>query len=171
MSSIVKTLINICLLRDGPDQLPASYVLLSLLVVISLVVSTLIGTFFYSLQISGVSSIAGLFFSFVFAKLLLFKKPERFMQTFTAMLGTAIIIHILSLPSVYSLTSLDLNESSKSLFSITSFALLVWNVIVYGYIFSKALSSVMSYGVAISVGYTLLSLMIVEYFIIGNVPT
>lgn len=171
MQSIVKTLINICLLRDGPDQLPFSHVLLALVIVISLVVSILIGVIVYDIKIAGLSSIAGLFFSFVFAKILLFKYPERFLQTFIAMLGTATIINILSIPSVYSLTYLELNESSKTLFNITAFALFVWVVIVYGYIFSKALSSVMSYGVAISVGYALLSIMILEYFIIGSAPT
>lgn len=171
MFNIVKILFNICLLRGGPEDLPYSHVLLSLIVVVSFIVSISIGSIVHNTNISVLSSIAGLLFTFVFAKLLLLKKPERFLQTFCAMLGTVTIINIFSLPSVYSLTYLDLSESAKMFFSLTGFALFVWVVIVYGYIFSKALSSVMGYGLAISVGYALLSLMVLEFFVAGNAPT
>ena len=171
MQGIIKTFINICLLRDGPDKLPFSYTLLILVAAVSVGVSILIGAIVHDVKIAVISSIAGLFFSFVFAKLLLFKYPERFLQTFLAMLGTATFINIISLPTVYSLTYLELNESSEVLFKISAFALFIWVVIVYGYIFSKALSSVMSYGVAISVGYTLLSILILEYLIVGSSAT
>ena len=62
------------------------------------------------------------------------------------------------------LTYLKLGETAQMFFSLTGFALFVWVVIVYGYIFSKALSSLMSYGIAISVGYALLSIMILDLF-------
>ena len=169
--NIVKILFNLCLLRGGPEDLPYSHVLLGLIVVASFIVSVSIGSIVHDTNISVLSSIAGLFFTFVFVKLLLIKKPERFLQTFCAILGTVTIINIFSLPSVYSLTYLELSETAKMFFSLTGFALFVWVVIVYGYIFSKALSSLMGYGLAISVGYALLSLMILEFIVAGSVTT
>lgn len=164
MLNVVKVLFNICLLRDGPEDLPCSYVFLGALIIISLVVSVLIGSIVLNVNISGLSSIAGLLFTFIFVKLLLLKKPERFFQTFSAMLGTVTIINLISLPSVYSLTYLELSETVTMFFSLTGFVLFIWVVIVYGYIFSRALSSLMGYGLAISVGYALLSFMVLEYF-------
>ena len=170
MFKIVNTLVNICLLREGPQELPHSYVLLIITIIISMIVSILIGTIVYGLEIAGLSSIAGLLFSFIFTKFLLFKKPERFLQTFIAMLGTVTIINIVSIPSIYSLIYFNLNEIFVTFFNITIFALLVWVVIVYGFIFSKALSSMMGYGIAISVGFVLLNMMILEFFVAGNPP-
>ena len=171
MFNFVKILFNICLLRDGPEDLPYSHVILSLIIVLSFIVSVSIGSIVHDINTSILSSIAGLFFTFIFAKLLLIKKPERFLQTFCAMLGTVTIINIFSLPSVYSLTYLELSETLNMFFSLTGFALFVWVVIVYGYIFSKALSSLMGYGLAISVGYALLSLILLEFILNGTTST
>ena len=170
MFRIVNTLLNICFLREGPEDLPHSYVLLFMIIIISIIVSMLIGAMVYGLKIAGLSSIAGLLFSFVFTKILLLKKPERFLQTFMAMLGTVTIINIVSIPSIYSLLYFKPGEIALMFFNATIFALLVWVIIVYGFIFSKALSSMMGYGIAISVGFVLLNMMILEFFIAGNSP-
>lgn len=168
MTGFVRTLFNICLLREGPEALPHSHGLLGALIAISFAVSVCIGSMIYSVAAAVLSSIAGLFLSFAFTKILLFKKPERFLQTFSAMLGTVTLINIVSLPGSYSLRYLELGETAGLFFGMAGFALFVWVVIVYGYIFSKALSSMMSYGIAISVGYALLHIMVLDLFISGN---
>ena len=170
MSTTLRTLFNICLLRQGPEALPCSRMLLGALLVISFMISVLIGGMIYSVKAAVLSSVAGLFVSFAFAKILLLKKPERFLQTFSAMLGTVTLINIVSLPSSYSLQYLQLGETAELFFGVTGLALFVWVVIVYGYIFSRALSSAMSYGVAISVGYALLHIIVLEMFISASLP-
>lgn len=122
----------------------------------------------HNVKTAGFTSIIVLFFSFVFVKLLLFKTPERFLQTFSAMLGADTIISIASLPSIYSLAYLKPGETVETFFSMTGFALFVWVVIVYGYIFSKALSSMMGYGITISVGYALLTIIIIQFIVAGT---
>lgn len=168
---MLKILINICLLRGGPEELPCSYVLLGLVIIVNILVSVLIGSMIHDVKTAGLTSVAALFFSFVFVKLLLHKKPERFLQTFMAMLGADTLISLVSIPSIYSLSNLKPGETAEMFFSLTGFALFVWVVIVYGYIFSKALSSMMGYGVMISVGYALLTIMIIELIVVGNTPT
>ena len=171
MLNIVRVLFNICLLKDGPEDLPYSYVLFSIITIFSFIVSVLIGHIVHDLYVATTTSLAGLFFTIIFTKLLLIKKSERLLQTLIAMFGSVTIINIFSIPSVYSLTYLELSEMTKTFFGITTFALFVWIIIVYGYIFSKALSVLMGYGLAISVGYAVLSLMILELFIAGNTLT
>ena len=170
MAGSVKTICNICLLRVGPEELPCSPVLLGALLVISFAVSVLVGSMVYAAKAAVLSSIAGLFLSFAFAKILLLKKPERFLQTFCAMLGTVTLINIVSIPSSYSIRYMELGEGAELFFGVTGLALFIWVVIVYGYIFSRALSSAMSYGIAISVGYALLQIMVLELFIAGKMP-
>ncbi len=170
MTGSVKTICNICLLREGPEMLPHSHMLLGALLVISFAVSILIGSMVYTAKAAVLSSIAGLFLSFAFARILLFKKPERFLQTFCAMLGTVTLINIVSIPSSYSIRYMELGGTAELFFGVTGLALFVWVVIVYGFIFSKALSSAMSYGIALSVGYALLQIVVLELFITGNMP-
>ena len=167
---ILRLLFNICLLRDGPEDLPHSRVLLGVLVIVSFATSTLIGSMVNEFRVAGLSGIAALLFSFAFTKLLLFRRPERFLQTFSAMLGTDAIIGVALLPSFYSMQYLPLSGVAELFFNVTVFALLVWVVIVYGYIFSKALSILINYGIAISVGYVLLSTLIIGLMSGGNSP-
>lgn len=169
MSEIVKILINICLLRKGPEDLPCDRSLMLILVGFSLAVSTWLGSIIHDMHIAGISSIAGLFFSFSFAKLLLLKKPERFAQTFCALLGTVTLINLISLPVIYPLSKEDLDQNLVLLFGLLSFALFIWIIVVYGFIFSRAISSSLGYGVGISVAYALLSIIILELLLAGRV--
>ena len=169
MSEIVKTLLDICLLRKGPEDLPCDTTLMLSLIGVSLVVSFWLGLMIHDLQIAGLSSVAGLFFSFIFTKILLLKNPERFTQTFCAMLGTVTLINLLSVPVIYPLTKEGLDGNLVTLFGLLSFALLIWIVIVYGFIFSRAISSLLGYGIAISVCYALLSIIILELFLAARV--
>ncbi len=157
-------------MRSSPEDLPCSHALLGMIVIFNIMVSMLIGSIIHDLKIAGLTSISVLFFSFAFVKLLLNKKPERFLQTFSAMLGADTIISIMSLPSVYSLAYLNPSDTAATFFNFTGFALFVWVIIVYGYIFSKALTSTMGYGMAISVGYAFLTIMIIELIVAGNAP-
>ena len=168
MPEFVKTLFNICLLRKGPEDLPCDMSLMMLLIGVSFAVSVWLGVIIYDLQIAGISSIAGLFFSFIFAKILLLKNPERFIQTFCAMMGAVTLINLISVPVVYPLSNEELDENLVLFFGLLSFVLFIWVIVVYGFIFSRAIASTLGNGVAISVGYALLSIMILQLFLSGR---
>lgn len=171
MYKVVRKFFNICLLREGPEDLPFDASLMVRLIAVSLVISFWLGSLIHDTQIAGMSSVAGLLFSFLFAKLLLFKTPERFMQTFCAMLGTVTLINLISVPVIYPLTNPELNESLVAAFGLLSFALLIWVVVVYGFIFSRAISTSLGNGISISVAYTLLSIVVLELFVAGKVAS
>jgi hypothetical protein len=159
------------MLREGPEDLPFDPSLMLRLVAISLVVSFWLGSLVHDTRVAGLSSIAGLLFAYLFLKLLLFKFPQRFSQTFTAMLGTVTLINLISVPVIYPLTNTGLNENLVSIFGLLSFALLLWVVVVYGFIFSRAISTSLGNGISISVGYTLLSIVVLELFLSGSVTS
>ncbi len=171
MFVLIKILFDICLLRKGPEDLPANSSLMWGLVGVSLTVSIFLGMIIYDTHTAIFSSVLGLFFSFVFTKILLSKKPERFIQTFSAMLGAITLINLISLPFVAPLSNEDLDNNIATLLSLLSFAFLIWAVIVYGSIFSRAISSTFGYGIAISVGYVFLSIVIFELLLTVKVPS
>ena len=151
--------------------MPADISVLLKLLIASLVVSLFLGLMIYDTYVAVLSSIAGLFFSFVFTKILLSSRPERFMQTFSAMLGTVTLINIISLPVFAPLSNEQLNENMALLFSLLSFGFLIWIIVVYGFIFSRALSTALNFGIAISVGYAFLSIIILQLILAGRTPT
>ena len=170
MINIIKIIFQICLLRKGPEDLPADGSVLLNLLILSFVVSIFLGRMIYDMRVAIISSIGGLLFSFIFTKILLSKKPERFTQTFSAMLGTVTLINIISLPIFAPLSNEQLNENFVLLFSLVSFAFLIWVIVIYGFIFSRALSITLNYGIAISVGYAFLSVMILQLVLTVKVP-
>ena len=171
MSEIVKTLFEICLLRKGPEDLPSQNELIVILLGINLLVSIWLGSVVHNLQLSTLLSIIGVVFTFAFVKILLSKKPERFAQTFCAMLGAATLIDIVSLPIIYPLLSETANENIIVIFRMLALAIYVWFVVVCGFIFSRAISSALGYGISISVGYMLVSYMIFVLLLAGRAPS
>jgi hypothetical protein len=171
MLEIVKTLFEICLLRKGPEDLPSQNALMMSLLGLNLAVSIWLGSVIHDYQISILLSIVGVIFSFAFVKILLSKKPERFVQTFCAMLGTATLIDIVSIPIMYPLLSEELNKNSVVIFWMLALAIYFWFVVVCGFIFSRAISSTLGYGISISVGYVLVSYMIFELLLSGRAPS
>jgi hypothetical protein len=84
-------------------------------------------------------------------------------------LGTVTLINLISLPVIYPLSKEGLDQSLVLLFGLLSFALFIWIIVVYGFIFSRAISSSLGYGIAISVAYALLSIIILELLLAGRV--
>lgn len=162
MSAIIKNLFDVCLFRKGPEDLPASSSLLQMLVVVSILVSLFLGSFIHDHQVAFILSIVGVILTFAFLKILLIKKPERFLQTFIAMLGTTILIDIISVPVIFPLLNEDLNSNLVLLFSLLALATYVWYVVVNGFIVSRAISSTLGYGISISIAFALVTYIIFE---------
>jgi len=168
MSAIIRILFDICQLRKGPEDLPANNSLVALLVVISITVALILGSYVHDYKISFVLSIVGMAITFIFLKILLVKKPERFMQTFCAMLGVAILIDIISVPVIFPLLNEELNPNLKMLFSFLAIAVYIWYVVVNGFIVSRAISSTIGYGISIVIAYALVGYMIFELILTGR---
>lgn len=169
MSTAVKLFFDICLLRKGPEDVPFSNILLGLVVAASIIVSIWVGAMVNGMQFAGFATIAELFFTFLFIKLLLINKPERFLQTFIALLGTLTLINILYAPGVYIFLLTENNENIQTLIGLLAFALLIWKIAVCGHIFSRALPAPMAYGVVISIAYALLNFILVGFISAGTV--
>ncbi len=170
MSEIIKILFDICLLRKGPEDMPSSSILMSALVVVSLLVSIILGSVVYNYQIAVLLNIVGLLVTFAFVKILLINKSERFIQTFSSMLGVSVLIDIISIPVIYPLLSEKLDKNLAVLFWLLSIAVYGWFVVIFGFIVSRAISSTLGYGISIAVGYALVSYMIFELILSGRVP-
>jgi hypothetical protein len=93
--------VDITLHRRGPDELPASRFLLSVLIGLYLLTS-LIGIWTLGVLDSGAAQLllfdSVFFLAYVFVALRLFRHDRRYPQTVIALLGTEVVINIVGLP-------------------------------------------------------------------------
>ena len=171
MSATIKILINIILLRKGPEDLSASISLMFFLAAINLLISIVLASKIHNQTIAVSLSVVGLFMTYIFIKILLVNKPERFVQTFSAMMGVSILIDLISVPIVFPLLNENLNQNILLLFWLLATSLYVWLVVTYGFIVSRALSITLGYGISIAAAYVLVSYMIFEIFLAGRVAS
>jgi len=149
--------------RKGPEDVPASPFLAQLTALVYVLVQL---PLVFTAQGNGirviVNSIGDLVILVVFTWLLLKirSKPERFLQTATALLGTGVIISIIAVP----LGILALNAAGTEAAFAPSMGLLIiiiWSVGIAAHIFSRAMSRPMIEGIAISLVYFIINYQLI----------
>ncbi|MCK4742322.1 MAG: hypothetical protein KAT25_00730 [Sulfuriflexus sp.] len=164
MQTLIFRFFDICLLRAGPQDIPASLFLLRLVVVLSVIVGV-----FLNLQTEGFSQslMISLFnvvwlTAFLYFSLQLRGKLPRFKQSIIAMMGTNVILGLLIMPFMYHLVAAEAaGESAPFAFQLF-LLLLVWDITVFAHIIRHSLDIRLGYGFVISLGYLILSWWVIE---------
>lgn len=155
---VLRLLLDICLFRKGPEDVPASAVLLGL----TLLGYVLVGLLLLSFQIGIGAALLQVFaegaMDLAFLRLLLWtaQKPHRFLQAATALVGSDALISLLALP-------LLLAQGVEGFAAVLYFpllAMMIWHVAVFGMIFGRSISKSFPVGIAVALLYTLLSVQI-----------
>lgn len=164
MRAIVSPLVDLCLLRGSPRELPYSVPLLLALMLASVVLASLAAAW-----LGADETVAGRALAWMLAKLgivwLLLKLrglPSRFVQTASAMLGTSLILSLLLLPLSNALyqASQQPETAASPLLALVWIFLFAWSFIVDGHVLRHALAIPLSAGVLISLAlFTLRSLV------------
>lgn len=166
MLPILDVFLQIALRRRGPEDLPDSRVLLLMAGLVYVVTQGFLSLPMYGSPLALARSLildllllcGGLWGLLRFTG----HKP-RFRQTLTAMFGTSALLSVCMLPINYwfSLSSwlgFSVDPTKPPLvIAIGALAILVWWLVVNGHIFSRALSAPFAVGLAIAIGYYLLS--------------
>jgi hypothetical protein len=162
MSRLITIWLDICLLRAGPQDLPASQTLLGLSVSSYVVVSLLLSLPAYPVGTAVLAAVLdlGLLSAFAAALLYLFGKWARLPQTLTALTGTGALLGLLALP----LVTVLFQGSEKS--PLAGFAALFWlflfgwSLLVVAHIMRHALAIAFPYAIGVSVLYALVALQL-----------
>ncbi len=162
MKAIVVPFIDICFLRIGPQDLPASRFLLRLT----------LGGFFAAVTFSGlfvVEPIKAPALGFVATVLLVAlvhlalktnKLPERTGQTITAMAGTGIFFHLLVAP-IQALMNPITQSNPPSELATLVLGILIWNLVVEGHILRHALSAPYIVGLTLAIAFTMVGRVVI----------
>lgn len=144
--------LDIALLRRNPQDLPASRHLL-LLTVLAVIASYVLAinaryTVAESLLRAGVD--VAFLALFVYALLLVERRPTRFNQAFTALCGTGTLLNLLSWP-LFGL--LDPGGGFTGVALLLLWALVVWGILVTAHILRHAVERSLVFGVGLAVAY------------------
>ncbi len=157
MYEFLSLIFAICIFKKAPQDIPASAVLIRLLIPAYAAISFLIlflntDWFIAALQVAvEIILILGL----TRVILSLAKMPDRYQQTVCALMATDAFISFIALPSM---TVIVVHGSGMAYFSI--FLLMIWHWAVSGHIFSHALGRPLFFGLAVSFMYLLTSYQI-----------
>lgn len=152
MRAILNPFIQICLLRQGPQDLPTSSILLA----ITLIAHTVMSIIWSNVSLSAVSAVlSGLLDTLllvVLTVILLYaqRRKARIIQTLTALAGTGTIITFLALPVSGWLQGIDQSAGEGGLAVIILLILMGWSLAVVGHIFRHALSVPYFFGLVVA---------------------
>jgi hypothetical protein len=163
MLRLVKAFWDIALWRRSPAQLPASGFLLGLVaaaVAILEVLGALLPPGPSDRIVTRVALSVGLPLLFAWAVLAVARHSQRFLQTGIALLGVAVLAELVLYPlgSLFSVIGSDRPASIPlGLLLLVGF---IWYLLACANIWRAALDSGVGVGIAISVGYLLLSMVL-----------
>ncbi len=158
---------DICLLRKGPEDVPASSVLLLILIITGLVLNG----FRLNLLLPAIPAYALLITLPVYtllmivvvaAFMLLLGYQRRIVQTLTAMSGSGILLSTIILPFDY---IISFAPDRFTMVSLIVLVMQLWSLVVLGHILTRALSVHQLMGVIIAFGYLMLGAGVFDYLL------
>ncbi|MCU7835381.1 MAG: hypothetical protein KZQ83_09010 [gamma proteobacterium symbiont of Taylorina sp.] len=153
MKALIRLFRNICLFKQGPEDVPSSVFLLALLIGINFVIELLLGLSIYSIGVSSflafLSIVTLSFFSWVLLNF--FKFNARFIQTLTAFTGVNLFTNIFCFLPVTILWKMDVLVNNS--FGMVNLFLLGWILSIYAHIFKRAINISFFLGLALAITY------------------
>lgn len=157
MNALLTYFVNLCLLRAGPEDLPASGALFWVVFAVNLAIGALLmlGSELTA-GLALVESLAeiGLMLAVLQTALVLVGHSGRFQQSATAIMGSSAFMALLALPLI--------GTGGAGLAGLLLLGLVIWSVFVLGHILRHTFELSLSQGVAIGVLYTMGSYILIN---------
>lgn len=161
----LKMWVELCRLRIGPQDFPVSPSLLLMAfcayVFSNIAISLLSVDVMQAVMVSLLDAVLLIFFLRV--ALYIRAMPSHLIQALTALLGAGALFGALMLPLVQIITSAQLSEQAPPpLVLLLWLFLVIWSLLVMGHILRHALSVRLATGIAVSITYAMLSLIVIQ---------
>jgi hypothetical protein len=162
MVGIINAFIDICLFRTGPQHLPASRALLSIVVVCNLLAGTLMLKVSTPVVQAFMMAVVDTVLLFILANvaLQLRSHTERALQTLIALIGTSTLMSLIAWPVSAWFNSATAAGADAGLPSLIILLMLFWNIGIIGHILRHALGISLASGIGLSVLYVFLAIYI-----------
>ncbi len=162
MRALFDLFLDICLLRRGPQDVPASAALLTAVLgaygissMLVLLVSSQAATAIIQALLD-----VGLLAALTYTLLNLSGYQARFVQTLTTLAGTGTLLGLIALPLVLWMSRTASDEGGSGAASLLFLLLLVWSIAVMSHVLRHALSTSRWVGLLYTFGYLAISMMV-----------
>jgi hypothetical protein len=168
VQALIQAFWRILLLRDAPQSIPASAVLMWLALLLHYVVGFTHALFSIPFSLSLIYALVSTLtmVAVVHGLLLLFRKHARYQQTLSALAACEAMLGLLLLP-VNIIYTQDASGEMQGLLAIISLLAIGWNVALAAHIFRHALSVSKGLGFFYSVAYLILAITLGD-MIVGS---
>ena len=155
LAALWRSFFAICCFRKAPQDLPVSRELLVLCLLAYAFGSFLLALSTQPPQIAMLSGLieTALLAAITYTFLVIWRLPERWIQTTIALSGTGIIFSVAGIPISYLLAYVGSKDPLAPLLFLFVISLLVWNIGVMAHIMRHALSSSFALGVFAALFY------------------
>ena len=170
MEALIRFFVELCLLLRAPQDLPGSSALLGLILVVNLVASWLVGL---AADLSAPVALgqgladALLSLGLLHLGLSLTRRPARFLQLATALLGAGALLSLVAVAPLLLLSGAE-SRGETSLAGLPLLFLLVWSLLVTGHILRHGFDLRLGQGVLIAVAYNLLASTLINTLFPGS---
>ncbi len=175
MEALIRFFVELCLLRRAPQDLPGSSALLGLILVVNLVASWLVGL---AADLSAPVALgqgladALLSLGLLHLGLSLTRRPARFLQLATALLGAGALLSLVAVAPLLLLSGAESrgaeSRGETSLAGLPLLFLLVWSLLVTGHILRHGFDLRLGQGVLIAVAYNLFASTLINTLFPGS---
>lgn len=154
MFEIAQLFYSIAMFKKAPQDVPASKTLLRFVVFVYAAISFLMLSMTTEAFNAGIQVVVELLLVHAFCKSMLswVRKPERYQQTFTTLVGVDTLINFCALPALAALYT----PQGEALGLLTMAGLMIWHWLVTGHILRHALSKSFPVGLGIALLYVTL---------------
>lgn len=163
MRAVVELLLNLCLLRVGPERMPTAGIFVGLVLAADLLLSWLViitaGVFtdpllpVYQWVVHSAVLASGVYLILQFRGL-----SARFTRTFTAIIGGDLVVTAVQWPIVAAVDP----DGPQTLALVLLLTLQVWWLTIVGFILSRALDASRAQGLAIAIFLWLVTLIVID---------
>jgi hypothetical protein len=161
---------DLCLLRAKPQDAPASYLLLLLSLLINLLVGVLVlGDTFGGPLPAFLASLVDdlLLMGFLWLLLLWRGWGNRFLQAMTALLGSGILLSLISYPLQLAVGNAPQQSTVAAWAGLSLLLILVWIHLVMGHILRYALEVALPAGILLALAFNFTSTLLVQGMLAG----
>lgn len=170
MEALIRFFVELCLLRRAPQDLPGSSTLLGLILVINLMASVLVGLaagLAAPVALGQGLADAVLTLGLLHLALSLTRRPARFLQLATALLGTGALLSLVAVAPLLLLSGAE-SRGETSLAGLPLIFLLFWSLLVTGHILRHGFDLRLGQGVLIAVAYNVLASTLINTLFPGS---
>mgnify|MGYP001809898583 CR=1 FL=1 len=164
MQALITFFVELCVLRRPPQDLPASDLLLAIVLVADLVVGVLVGltaglSWLTSL-VQGIAEIC-IMLAALYAGLTQLRLRPRFVQAATALLGSGALLGLVAIAPLSMNATGSEPTNLAALGAILLLAVVVWGILVTGHILRHTLGLTLGQGAAIALAFEIVTVTVV----------